>query len=151
VTFQQAVAQTPDLGASTIQPGLQALGNNGSRVQCTDTRSLIGSVVLDDVLKAKYPNDPRWDYGVGLRKSKREAAVWIEVHPASTSEVTTVLKKLHWLKNWLKNQAPTLDKLTAAQSYYWAATNGVHIRQGSPQARQLQLAGLALPRNRVSL
>ena len=149
--FQQAIARTPDLGASAFQPGLQALGNNSSRVQCADTRRLTGSVALDDVLKTKYPNSLRWDYGIGLKKSKCEAAVWIEVHPASTSEVTTVLKKRQWLKKWLKNQAPALNKLTATQSYYWVATNGVHIRQGSPQARQLQLAGLALPRSRVIL
>jgi hypothetical protein len=112
---------------------------------------LTGSVALDDVLKAKYPNDSRWDYGIGLRKGKREAAVWIEVHPASTSEVTWVLTKLQWLKNWLKTQALPLDKLTAAQSYHWVATSGVHIRPGSPQARQLQLAGLLSPRSRISL
>jgi hypothetical protein len=112
---------------------------------------LTGSVALDDVLKTKYPNDPRWDYGIGPRKGKREAAVWIEVHPASTSEVTTVLKKLQWLKNSLRNQALPLDKLTSAQSYYWMATRGVHVRPGSPQARQLQLAGLPTPRVRVIL
>ena len=151
MTFRQAVAQTPDLGAPTFQPGLQALGNHSSRVQCADTQSLTGSVALDDVLKAQYPNDPRWDYGIGLRKARGEAAMWIEVHHASTSEVTTVLNKLQWLKNWLKNQAPLLDKLTTAQSYYWVAISGVHIRQGSPQARRLQLAGLSLPRNLVIL
>jgi len=78
-------------------------------------------------------------------------AVWIEVHPASTSEVTTLLNKLRWLKTWLKERAPALYKLTASQSYYWLATRGVHIRQGSPQARQLRLAGLSLPRKRVTL
>jgi hypothetical protein len=151
VTFRQAVTQTSDLGASTFQPGLQALGNHSSRVQCTDSRSLTGSVALDDVLKVKYPNDPRWDYGIGLRKGRREAAVWIEVHPASTSEVTAVLTKLQWLKHWLKTQALALDTLTAVDSYHWVATSGVHIRPGSPQARQLQLAGIPSPKSRVIL
>ncbi len=50
MTFQQAVAQTSDLGAPTFQPGLQALGNNRSRVQCANTQCLTGSVALDDVL-----------------------------------------------------------------------------------------------------
>jgi hypothetical protein len=131
--------------------GLQALGNHRRRVQCADIQRLIGSVALDDELKAKYPNDPRWDYGIGLRTGKGESAVWIEVHPASTSEVTTVLTKLRWLKNWLKTQALLLDKLTTAQAYYWVATSGVHIRPGSPQARRLQLAGLPSPRSRIIL
>ena len=151
MTFQQAVVQTTDLGAYVFCYGLRALGNDSSRVQVARRRSLVGSVALDDVLRARYPDDPRWDYGVGLQKSARESAVWIEVHPASTSEVRTVLRKLQWLKNWLKTRAPALEKLTGVRSYFWVATRGVHIRQGSPQARLLQLAGLSLPRNRVNL
>ena len=106
MTFQQAVVQTTDLGASAFRYGLHALGNDSSKVQFASTRSLVGSVALDNALQARYPNDPRWDYGIGLKKSARESAVWIEVHPASTSEVTTVLNKLRWLKNWLKNARP---------------------------------------------
>src|SRR3990172_8148590 len=151
MTFQQAVVQTTDLGASAFRYGLQALGNDSSKVQFASTRSLVGSVALDNTLQAKYPNDPRWDYGIGLKKSARQSAVWIEVHPASTSEVRTVLGKLEWLKNWLKNRAPALQKLTGVRCYFWVATRGVHIRQGSPQARRLQLAGLSLPRKQVSL
>ena len=147
--FQQAVVQTADLGASAFRYGLRALGNDSSRVQSASTRSLVGSVALDKVLRARYPDDPRWDYGIGLKKSARVSAVWIEVHPASTSEVTTVLNKLKWLKNWLTNHAPALQKLTGVRSYFWVATRGVHIRPGSPQARLLQLAGLSLPRKRV--
>lgn len=151
MTFQQAVVQTTDLGTSAFRYGLQALGNDSSKVQFASTRSLVGSVALDNALQARYPNDPRWDYGIGLKKSARQSAVWIEVHPASTSEVATLLNKFRWLKTWLKERAPALHKLTASQSYYWVATRGVHIRQGSPQARQLQLAGLSLPRKRVTL
>ena len=151
MSFQQAIVRTTELGAAAFRYGLQALGNDSSRVQVARRRSLVGSVALDDVLRARYPDDPRWDYGVGLKKSARESAVWIEVHPASTSEVRTVLRKLQWLKNWLKTRAPALEKLTGVRSYFWVATRGVHIRQGSPQARLLQLAGLSLPRNRVNL
>src|SRR5712692_5156175 len=50
MTFQQAVAKTSAIGAPTFQPGLQALGNNRSRVQCANTQCLTGSVALDDVL-----------------------------------------------------------------------------------------------------
>ena len=151
MTFQQAVVQTTDLGAYAFCYGLRALGNDSGRVQVASRRSLVGSVALDNVLRARYPNDPRWDYGIGLKKSRRQSAVWIEVHPASTSEVSTVLQKLQWLKNWLKTRAPALEKLTQVRCYFWVAAGGVHIRQGSPQARRLQLAGLSLPRKRVSL
>ena len=151
MTFQQAVVQTTDLGASAFRYGLQALGNDSSKVQFASTRSLVGSVALDNALQARYPNDPRWDYGIGLKKSARQSAVWIEVHPASTSEVTAGLNNLGWLKNWLTTRAPALHTLTAVRSYFWVATSGVHIRHGSPQARRLQVAGLSLPRKRVDL
>jgi hypothetical protein len=149
VTFQQAVCRTPDLGAAAFQPGLQALGNHSRRIQCADARRLTGSVALDDRLASTYPNDPRWDYGIGLREARGETAIRIEVHPASTGEVEAVLNKLRWLKDWLRIQAPKLHRLTAAQAYYWLATGGVHIRPGSPQARRLQSAGLFSPRNRL--
>ena len=151
MSYQQAIVQTTDLGALAFRYGLQALGNDSNRVQVARRRSLVGSVALDDVLRARYPDDPRWDYGIGLKKSAREFAVWIEVHPAWTSEVRTVLRKLQWLKTWLKNHAPKLQKLTGVQSYFWVATGGVHIRQGSPQARLLQSAGLSMPRKRLDL
>ena len=151
MTFQEAVVRTTDLGASAFRYGLQALGNDRSRVQVASVRSLVGGVALDSVLRARYPDDPRWDYGIGLKKSARVFAVWVEVHPASTSDVKTVLNKLNWLKGWLENHAPALRSLTKAGSYYWIATGGVHIRQGSPQARQMQSAGLSLPRKHITL
>ena len=151
MTFQQAVVQTADLGASTFRYGLQALGNDSNKVHLANTRSLVGSVALDNALRATYPNAPRWDYGVGIKKSARDSAVWIELHPASTSDVATFLNKLDWLRNWLKNRAPKLHELTASQSFHWVATGGVHIRQGSRQARQLHMAGLSLPRRQIVL
>lgn len=107
MSFQQAVAQTADLGAYAFCYGLRALGNDSSRVHASP-RSLVGSVALDNALQARYPNEPRWDYGIGVKKRARVSAVWIEVHPASTSEVRTVLNKLKWLKNWLEVHAPAL-------------------------------------------
>ncbi len=151
MTFQEAVVRTSDLGASAFRYGLQALGNNSSRVQCANVRSLTGSVALDSALRARYPDAPRWDYGIGVKKNARHSVVWIEVHPASTRDVKVVLNKLKWLKGWLKNRAPALRDLTAVGAYYWVATGGVHIRQGSPQARMLQLAGLSLPRKQINL
>lgn len=151
MTFQEAVVRTADLGASAFRYGLQALGNNSSKIRAANTRSLVGSVALEIALRDRYPNDPLWDYGVGVKQSARVSALWIELHPASTSEVRTVLRKLEWLKNWLKDRAPALQKLTGVQSYFWVATGGVHIRQGSPQARLLQSAGLSMPRKRIDL
>ncbi|HPP51743.1 MAG TPA: hypothetical protein PK777_02245, partial [Thermoguttaceae bacterium] len=55
-----------------------------------------------------------------------------------------VLKKLRWLKKWLKNQALQLNKLT--RGFYWLATDGsVNITKNSRQARQLAQEGLRGP------
>ncbi|MGC8785380.1 MAG: hypothetical protein ACP5RN_13465, partial [Armatimonadota bacterium] len=146
-TFRQAVEQCPELGDSAWQPGLQALGQDSQHVRCTDTRRLAGSVFLDEALKEQYPDAPRWDYGIGWRESFQEVAVWIEVHPAYTGEVDTVLRKLQWLNRWLATSASTLNAITPhdKRPFYWVATDGVHIPRNSPQARRLFQSGLRYP------
>ncbi|GIV16886.1 MAG: hypothetical protein KatS3mg022_2321 [Armatimonadota bacterium] len=146
-TFRQAVEQCPDLGMSAWQPGLQALGQNSQRVRCSDTRRLTGSVFLGEALKEQYPGSPRWDYGIGWRESRREVALWIEVHPAHTGEVETVLRKLQWLKWWLAASAPALGDITPQDRspFHWIATDSVSIPKNSPQARRLSQSGLRYP------
>lgn len=112
LTFRDAVASTPEPVASAWQPGLQALGSDSERVRCSNARQLTGSIALDTVLQEQYPNEPRWDYGIGVRRSEREVALWMEVHPAQTSEVDKVLHKLRWLKAWLADFAPSLQAIT---------------------------------------
>lgn len=77
LTFRDAVASTPEPVASAWQPGLQALGSDSERVRCSNTRQLTGSIALDTVLQEQYPNEPRWDYGIGVRRSEREVALWM--------------------------------------------------------------------------
>jgi hypothetical protein len=99
--FREAVENTPTL-EQAYQPGLQALRRADSkRISCRNKRALSGSVDLDGTLASLLPNDPRWDYGIGLSAhSAREKIVWIEVHPASSLHVGEVLKKLDWLKGF---------------------------------------------------
>lgn len=147
LTFRQAVEQCPELGDSAWQPGLQALGQDSHHIRCADTRRLTGSVFLDEALKEQYPDAPRWDYGIGWRKSREEVAIWVEVHPAHTSEVEAVLRKLQWLKGWLATSAPALNAITQhdERSFRWIATDRVSIPRNSPQARRLSQSGLRYP------
>lgn len=95
-----------------------------------------------------------WDYGLGFRQlNGQEVAIWIEVHTASTTEVSVVLRKHAWLRGWLRDEAPALDELTQQGGrFVWLATEaGVHIQANSPQARRLRQAGLDLPRRRLGL
>lgn len=149
MTFKDAVSEAPAPVAAAFRPGLQALGADSHVLSCDDTRRLTGSIDLDASLAESCPEAPRWDYGIGVRAGSLERAVWLEVHTATTTEVGRVLAKLAWLKKWLKENAPALEHLTkrGSPAFFWAATEaGVHIYSGTPQARQLRLAGLDLPR-----
>ena len=96
-----------------------------------------------------YPRGNRWDYAL-----EYEAEVYfIEVHSAYTSEVSTVLKKLQWLKDWLQKQAPEIIKLRAKkQPYYWIQSGKFGILPHASQYRKaaqasiLPIPKLVLPR-----
>ena len=138
MTFQQAVEQTPDV-ATGFQAGLGALGKYRTRIQPTDERFLNGSIDIDSCTREKYPNENRWDYALGYN----EVVYFIEVHSANTSEVSVVLKKQEWLKNWLNLKAPLINKLKKAQpAFYWISSNNFNILKSSPQYRRIAQAKL---------
>ena len=89
-----------------------------------DKQLATGSLALDKtLLEAElFPNDNRWDYGIGLSAPKNAARVlWLEPHHAGSGEAATVIKKLSWLKSWLRNEAPELDRL--CKTFVWLVTN----------------------------
>jgi hypothetical protein len=151
MSFRGAVEATPAV-AGAYRAGLQALpANDRARIVCNRPRRLTGSIHVDDALAASHPNAPRWDYGIGYRRGADERAVWVEVHPASSTSIGGMLKKLEWLKTWLQGHAPRLHAITK-DDYYWLATDGpIAITANSPQAKQLALAGLRGPRRRLPL
>ena len=139
--FREAVEKTEGL-AEAYRPGLRALKNvDRGRIVCRNTRNLAGSVNLDEALSDSHPNDPRWDYGIGIRNSRgSDRVTWVEVHPASSSHVQDVLSKFAWLKQWLKSSAPLLNGILA--EYVWVASGSVHIPPNSPQRRKLSSKGI---------
>jgi hypothetical protein len=151
MTFQQAVQATASVQAY-YRRGLQALPNNyAKRIECANTQQLTGSINVDEALRATEPNSPRWDYGIGLSRKSAESAIWVEVHPASSTGVTDMLAKLQWLRNWLRAKAPALDALTQSD-YYWVSTDAtIAITPNSPQARRLAAAGLRGPKRVLPL
>jgi hypothetical protein len=150
--FQQAVLNTPGLGGGAYCPGLRALTNkHRARVKPGEVQ-ILGSVNIEQALHQRYPNKPIWDYAIGVQKGSKPYAIWVEVHPANTSNVSEVLSKLRWLKEWLSGQATQLHALTPPQrAYHWIATDGVHITPDSPKVRQLAQAGLTMPREVLKL
>jgi len=144
--FKQAVAATQAL-EDAYRPGLGALRSaDRHRIECANTRRLSGSVNLDEALAGTRPNDPRWDYGIGVRQGGRpERVVWAEVHPAATSNVKEVLRKLAWLKEWLGDSAPQLQRMPA--EFVWIASGGVAIPRHAPQFRRLAMSAIRFTRH----
>lgn len=118
-SFKVAVQATPAI-ALAYQPGIKALLPADKR-RLVAVEGATGSMALDEALKDRFPNDHRWDYGIGLPASTAEQVLWLEVHHAASGETDRVLKKLQWLKGWLRNEAHALDRMPA--KFIWLLSN----------------------------
>ena len=139
MNFAHAIAQSEPPANSAYQAGLQALGSDSKFIRCSTPRRIAGSINVDATLSSARPNEPRWDYGIGWKRHDGEEAIWVEVHPASTAEVSRMIAKYQWLRRWLRTDAQPLNSITHTESqpFYWIATHGVHITKTGSVARQL--------------
>lgn len=131
-SFKEVVEATHDI-ATCYRNGLQGLGSHSNKVRLGDAQKCLGSVDLDACTLQRYPNDNRWDYAFCYKGE----VFFIEVHGAKTGEVSTVLRKLQWLKNWLNTNAQEINRLKAKSTgpFFWVQSSGFHIPQNSPQFR----------------
>lgn len=147
MTFHDLVnAQFPDEKTVSCK-GKQALRNSDkNKITCKPSWEISHSVDLDAHAREQYPQENRWDYGIALVKNKEERVVWIEVHPASTTEISCMRKKRDWLRKWLSTKARDLYKITGnilnEYNCFWVATNGIHIPPHTRQYKQLRQEGL---------
>jgi hypothetical protein len=139
MTFKEAVEQTPQIAAA-YKTGLSAFGDYSSKVVVPDKRLLGGSVDIDFATQELYPNNNRWDYAFDYKGE----SYFIEIHTASTSETSTVLRKLEWLKVWLREQAPKLEKLKSRiiPPFYWVQSKQYALPTHTPQYRMAVSAKL---------
>jgi len=138
MTFQEAVKVTPDV-ANCYQLGLKALGKYSKKIEVADLSQCEGSLDIDVCTIKKYPQANRWDYAL----SYKTQVYFVEVHSAETGEVSTVLKKLQWLKDWLQAEAPEIKKLqSTGQAFFWLQSGRFDILPGSPQAKEIANARL---------
>lgn len=159
MTFKEAIDAAPQPVNRAYRPGKQALeSRHRGKVSCADSRRLTGSIFLDSALAQVrgYTNKPRWDYGLGYKpENGRERAIWVEVHSATTREVSAVLKKLQWLRDWLNSEAEQLKKMTFLAKddirFVWIASSSVKIPKNSPQFRRLNQSGISIPQKHLSL
>lgn len=135
MSFKEAVRETPLL-KEHLKLGLRALGSNSSKIRPKDSQKCEGSVDIDSAVRDRYPNSSRWDYALGYDRKTH----FVEVHTAKTDEVSSVLKKLQWLKDFLIQDAPDLNK--EPKAFHWVASGRVSILPNSHQARQLAKQGI---------
>lgn len=92
--FQAAVLATPEV-EGCYQAGLKALKKDHRlKIAPANPSKCEGSLDIDACTLARYPDENRWDYAVAYDSK----VYFVEVHPAETGEVSTILRKLQWLK-----------------------------------------------------
>ncbi len=142
MTFQQTVAQTPEISGAW-QAGLQALLEaDRNRIQTAEPRNLRGSVNVEQFLASRCPEQRQWDYAVGFQPMNldEEVIYWIEVHPANEGEVRVVLEKLRALKTWLRTNARKMNAMK--RSFIWISSNRTSFTSRSSRAREMSRESL---------
>ena len=141
-TFKKAIEETSEIQHSYCAGKMAILNKERNKVELNEARKCGGSLFLDQCLidQGLYPNDNRWDYAIDYNGE----VFFFEVHTACSSQVSIVLKKLEWLKDWLRNKAPEINalKATTKTPFYWVQSNGYHILPNSSHKRAVLQKGL---------
>jgi hypothetical protein len=144
MSFKASVEATPNL-EDKWRPGLGALRAQDKphvRPEDTSAARLRGSVDVDSALLAKDPKGNRWDFAIGYQHSNRdnEFIYWVETHTGSDGQISVMLKKLEWLKTWLKNDGKKLAGFERA--FVWTPSGATSFTKGAAQVRLLAQKGL---------
>jgi len=140
--FKEAVEATPHLRGAYCT-GLRALrAEDRSHIDAEDTRQLKGSVDVDLALRATDPHGNRWDFGIAYKHSNRKEEViyWAELHTASDSQVSVVIRKVQWLLRWLRGQGAPLAVFE--RDIVWVSSGATTFTLSAPQQKQMAQAGL---------
>lgn len=136
-SFKEAVLTIGEI-SDCYSPGLRALGANSTIIEVSNTRKLNGSVFLENCLQSRFSGENLWDYCFGYS----DRAWFAEVHPAQTSEVETMIKKLNRRKKWLKTNGKPLNEIKAEKAFIWIASGKTAILPNSRQHRKAIESGL---------
>jgi hypothetical protein len=151
MNFKKAVVKTPNL-RNSWKPGLQALrAEDRPHIKADDTRRLSGSADVDTALQGLEPNANRWDFAIGYRHTNRidEFIYWVETHTGSDNQIKVVLKKLAWLKGWLKAGGKNLAPFEC--DFLWVSSGHTFFTNGSKQVKELAQKGLIYSGSRLSI
>lgn len=141
--FQRAVEATATV-AHAFRAGAQALEERDRKL-LDDIQLATGSLALDKALQEAelFPNDNRWDYGMSLSAPKNaEKVLWLEPHHAGSGQAEKVIKKLKWLRNWLRQGAPELEKVSKESVFVWLVTSKENPNDRQRRTRMAREHGL---------
>jgi len=105
-------------------------------IKVPEPKSIVGSLALDRAAAGDLPEDFRWDYLLDYGGE----IFFIEIHPASTSEINRMIGKVDAVRRWLDATAPAIFSLPPRNhKYYWVSSGNTRLRltPGSPQAHKL--------------
>lgn len=150
--FRSAVEDVAAL-REHYRAGLQALPPAAAdKIEAKDPRSLTGSVDLDNALKRLHPEEPRWDYALGVRVSgTRDRAIFLEVHPATSAEVKSVIRKKEWIDQWLQSKPGGQSILKLDRTYIWVASGRNLLTKTSQDLKRLATMGILFEARRVKV
>lgn len=134
ITFKQAVQNTPDV-SDKYCAGLGAFGRYAIKIRVPNPSKIEGSLDIDSATKDIYPEENRWDYAMCYDGE----VFYIEIHPATTTEIAKMIKKLEWIKRWLSLKAPKINKLTTKTKnpYHWVQSANFDIPKHTLQYKAL--------------
>ena len=105
-------------------------------IRVPNTKQIYCSIALDEAALKDMPDENRWDYVLDYNGE----VFFIEIHPASTSEIKTMIKKLDGLFKWLRIiNANILSLPPKNRVFYWVSSGKNRILPSSSQAKQLAL------------
>lgn len=117
--------------------GFNALTSADKRhVKVPNTSLINGSLALDNAAKQDVPDNYRWDYAIDYNGN----VYFLEIHPASTSEISTMINKVDGLQQWLKTIDADLMALPPVdRKFYWVSSGKTDLRimPNSRHAKQL--------------
>ena len=97
---------------------------------------------MDTALLPKEPQANRWDFAIGYQHKNRkdEFIYWVETHTGSDDQIKVVLKKLAWLKTWMRRDGQHLASFE--RDIIWVSSGHTLFTKGSAQVKTLAQKGL---------
>lgn len=141
VSSLQSICEGNSTLKSHCKSGLQALKSEyRGKIKVPDTKLFGSSIDFDTALKKDCPQDNRWDYGFEYDCN----FIFIEFHPAQTSEIDKMCKKVFFTKGWLKSNCPKILSLPKFEKndrqFYWVSSGNNDVRLSSLGAQSKKLA-----------